>query len=80
MQAHDDIKVCIEEWDEAVLQYVADVDVAYTHELQVRSFLAKNFLRFYFGLSKGLGMRACFRGCLCGCGRSCCTHVHSPGL
>jgi hypothetical protein len=41
MRAHDDIKGCIEEWDEAVLRYVADVDVAYTHELQVRSFLGQ---------------------------------------
>jgi hypothetical protein len=35
MQSHDDIKSCIEEWDQDVLRYIADVDVAYTHEQQV---------------------------------------------
>ncbi len=35
MKAHDDVSRYIEEWDEEVLQYVADIDVAYTHEQQV---------------------------------------------
>ena len=40
MQSHDDIKSCIEEWDKDVLRYIADVDVAYTHEQQVRCTLS----------------------------------------
>lgn len=35
MKEHQDIKGYIEEWDEQVLLYVADIDVAYTHEQQV---------------------------------------------
>lgn len=34
MQAHEDVKRCIEEWDEPVLRYVADINVAFTHEQQ----------------------------------------------
>jgi hypothetical protein len=35
MQAHQDINGCIEEWDEQVLRYISDINVAYTHEQQV---------------------------------------------
>jgi hypothetical protein len=35
MKEHQDIKGYIEEWDEQVLLYVADIDVTYTHEQQV---------------------------------------------
>ena len=35
MKAHDDVSRYVEEWDEEVLQHVADIDIAYTHEQQV---------------------------------------------
>ncbi len=48
MKAHEDVARYIEEWDEEVLQYIADIDVAYTHEQQVREVLQRRLRDFAF--------------------------------
>ncbi len=54
MKEHQDIKGYIEEWDEQVLLYVADIDVTYTHEQQVGAGVIVSLVGFL--LHRGVGV------------------------